>query len=81
MLKKHAALWPIAEKAIRENSLVDDIWLMSNSKAEVEQGKRGSGGGHERDGNRGSQMGVKLSRIFSRDVPKGTKSLGDCSHR
>ena len=37
-VKKHGERWPIAEKAIRENSLVDDIWLMSGEKAEIEKG-------------------------------------------
>ena len=38
--KKHGERWPLAERAIRFNSLVDDIWLMSNHVAEVEQGMR-----------------------------------------
>ena len=36
--RKHGDRWPIAEKAIRENSLVDDIWLLSDHKAEIERG-------------------------------------------
>ena len=36
--KQNGACWPLAEKAIRENSLVDDIWLMSDSKSELAQG-------------------------------------------
>ena len=36
--KRHGARWPIAEKAVRENSLVDDIWLMSDSWSELVQG-------------------------------------------
>ena len=36
--KKHGDKWPIAEKAIRLHSLVDDIWLMSDDKREVERG-------------------------------------------
>ena len=36
--KCHGDRWPIAEKAIRQNSLVDDIWLISDDKAEVRQG-------------------------------------------
>ena len=36
--KKFGDKWPIAEKAVRENSLVDDIWLMSDNKSELRSG-------------------------------------------
>ena len=38
--KKHGPKWPIAEKAVRLNSLVDDIWLMSDNRADVEEGMK-----------------------------------------
>ena len=36
--KRHADRWPLAEEAVRKNSLVDDIWFMSDSKAELGKG-------------------------------------------
>ena len=36
--RKYADKWPIAEAAIRENSMVDDIWLTSDSQADLSLG-------------------------------------------
>ena len=36
--KKHGDKWPLAEWAVRENWLVDDIWLMSDNKSELSLG-------------------------------------------
>ena len=36
--KRHGDRWPIAEKAVRMNSLVDDIWIMADNRAEVVKG-------------------------------------------
>ena len=38
--KKHGDKWPLAEKAVRLNSLVDNIWLFSDQKAEIRQGMK-----------------------------------------
>ena len=38
--KINADKWPIAEEAIRLNSLVDDIWFMSDNLADLYEGKK-----------------------------------------
>ena len=38
--KLHADKWPLAEEAVRKNSLVDDIWVISDNVADLHQGKR-----------------------------------------
>ena len=37
--KLNADKWPVAEEAVRKNSLVDDIWFMSDNMADLQTGK------------------------------------------
>ena len=48
--KRHADRWPLAEKAIRDNSLVDDIWFNVKPKIGVELRDTRDSGGYEAHG-------------------------------